>query len=362
MTLVREKFAGKNASRDEHVTPPCGFSSTKPKTEPKPSLVMKPIIPFALLGALFAVGAANAASTTPVGYETLSLQSGFNYLGLRLHAATVSAGTFETVTANQVTDTGSDLGALLDDNTTYVLEINNGSGVVQEFLGSAATGDSISLVSDITGSVSAGASYQIRPAATLASVFGANNSAGLATGFFGPGGDIVFVPDGAGGFAQYYYDEGESSWADSNGVVVDGASVPLVYLDGVVIAATGDLSLTVTGEVKKTSTSQLLLSESFNYLGSVYPAGATLASSFDAAIPTLDKGFFGPGGDTFFVPDGAGGFNQYYYDDGESSWADATSGTVIDATQVDLPAGVLVFNTGAAAPLLNSAPASYSSL
>lgn len=67
------KIFGENACRDEGVTAPRDFFSTKAKIEPKPSLVMKPIIPFALLGALLTVGAVNAASTDPVGYITIPL-------------------------------------------------------------------------------------------------------------------------------------------------------------------------------------------------------------------------------------------------------------------------------------------------
>ncbi|MGB6220888.1 hypothetical protein [Haloferula sp.] len=48
------------------------FSSTSSDSKLKTYNVMKPIIPFALLGALFAVGA-NAAVTDPVGYVTIPL-------------------------------------------------------------------------------------------------------------------------------------------------------------------------------------------------------------------------------------------------------------------------------------------------
>jgi hypothetical protein len=322
---------------------------------------MKPIIPFALLGALFAVGAANAASTTPVGYETLTLSPGFNYLGLRLHEAAVVSGDIETVTSGTIVDSDADLGLLLDDAKTYILEVKNASGVTQEFVGSAATGGTINTPFDLSASVAVDDVYTIRPASTLSSVFGAANEAGLDTGFFGPGGDLVLLPDGSGGFLTYYYDAGASSWADGSGNAVDGSSIAIIYTDSIIISSSGvgASTLVVAGEVKAGPTNQALAASSFNYISSVSPAGATLASAFDAAIPTLDKGFFGPGGDLFYVPDGSGGFNQYYYDDGLSSWADS-SGNAVTAASIALPSGVIVFNDGIAQALLNSPPASYS--
>lgn len=343
--------------------PVAAFSSTNPKTNPKSRLVMKPIIPFALLGAFFAVGAAKAASTTPVGYETLTLAPGFNYLGLRLHEAPVVSGDIETVTSGTIVDSDVDLGALLDDTKTYILEVKNAAGVTQEFIGSAAAGGTITTPFDLSGSVAVNDVYTIRPASTLSSVFGAANQAGLDTGFFGPGGDLVLLPDGSGGFLTYYYDSGASSWADGSGNPVDGSTISIIYTDSIIISSSGAgaTSLVVAGEVKTGPTNQALSGSSFNYISSVAPAGATLASAFDAAVPSLDKGFFGPGGDLFYVPNGSGGFNQYYYDDGLGSWADS-GGNAVVASSIDLPSGVIVFNDGGSQGLLNSTPAFYSGL
>jgi hypothetical protein len=323
---------------------------------------MKPFFSNALLAALLAVGTANAATTTPVGYETVNVSSGFNYLGLRLQRSTVLAGTVTAVTGSSITDSSASFGTTLTAGTTYILEVANTNGVTQEFLGSAASGDTLN-IPGLSSAVSVGDKYKIRTAATLSSLFGAENSAGLDTGFFGPGGDVVYIPNASGGFDQYYYDSGYSSWANSNGEAVDGSAIAINYADSIIISATGAgaSTLVVSGEVKTAKTGYALSASSFNYLGSVYPAGATLSSSFDAAVPTMDTGFFGPGGDIVYVPNGAGGFNQYYYDSGYSSWADS-DGNAIDATAISLQSGVIIYNDGAAASLVNSAPTSYSSL
>jgi hypothetical protein len=326
---------------------------------------MKTNITYSLLAAAAACSLANAqttAYTTPVGYETVAVASGFNYHGLRLHQAAVAAGTFETVGGSSVTDTGADFSALSSNPTaTFVIEITDGAGVLTQVLGSTVSGSTINTTDNLSAAgVANGANYRIRPASTLSSVFGANNSAGLAAGFGGIGGDIIFIPDGAGGFDQYYYDDLEGSWADVNGAPVNGATIPLVYTDTLIISATGSLNLVVTGEVKTKKTLAATAS-GFNYLGSVYPVGATLASTFDSAIPDLDKGFGGIGGDIFFVPDGSGGFNQFYYDDLESSWADV-NGAAIDGSTIQMKPGVIFSNDGAPMNLKLTPPASYLNL
>lgn len=322
---------------------------------------MKPFIPFALLGAIFAIGAASAATTTPVGYETVKLSPGFNYTGLRLHQPVVFSGTFETITENSVTDVGASYGLVA--GKTYVIEINDGSGILTEVLGSAAVGATITTRDNLSAAgVASGASYSIREAATIASVFGATNSAGLASGFGGIGGaDVIFLSDGDGGFDQFYYDDLEESWADVNGSPVNGAIIPIVYTDGLIISATASLDLIVVGEVKKQATATLVAG-GFNYISSVYPAGATLSSTFDGAISQLDRGFGGiSGADVFFVSDGSGGFNQYYYDDLEESWADV-NGAPVNGSAISLESGVIFSNEGAPVSLKLSAPDSYSTL
>jgi hypothetical protein len=317
---------------------------------------------YAFLAAALACGMANAqtAYTTPVGYETLSVASGFNYHGLRLHQATVAAGTFETVGASSLVDDQATFA--LSATKTYIVEINDGSGLITTVLGSAASGTTITTVDNLSElGVANGASYSIREAATLSSVFGASNSAGLVAGFGGIGGaDVIFVSNGSG-FDQYYYDDLETSWADVNGVAVDGSAIPIVYTDSLIISATAPISVVVTGEVKTEATSAAVAG-GFNYISSMYPAGATLASTFDAAVPTLDRGFGGIGGaDVFFVGDGSGGFDQYYYDDLETSWADV-DGLAVDGSTISLSSGVIFSNEGSPLNLKLSAPASYSSL
>lgn len=329
---------------------------------------MKPFIPYSLIAAFAACGLASAqtATTTPVGYETLELAAGTNYIGLRLHEETLLAGTVDSIDVDTLTDAAVDFDSVLvgGANTFYILEIDNGSGAIQELTGLSGNNTELTLTEDITGLVSPGDSYRIRKAATLESVFGASNEAGLAPGFFGTAGaDLVSVPNGLGGFDDYYYDEDQTTWAKSDASPVAPSEIPLIYADGIVMTMTAPLDLVVTGEVKTTSVLHFAASGT-NYLSSVFPAGATLESAFGAptTIATLDAGFFGTAGaDLFLIPDGAGGFDTYYYDEDQTSWA-SEDATPVDASTVDLPSGFVFVNEGGDLNLLNSAPAGYENL
>ena len=369
MTVVSEKFAGENACRDDPVTPRCVFSSTKSKTEPKPSLVMKPIIPFALLGALFAVGAANAqSSTTPVGYTTTALgPNKFTFVGLTVQNPVVSAGTLDAESANSVTDTGVDFVALLGApgaaSGTYVLELADGT--IQEVTNWTDAGV-LTTPDDITGKVTpTTTTYTLRKAATISDVFGANNSAGLtpdADGEYTTGNDIVYVI-GAGGAATavYYYDDGDvAGWFDALGN--DAANKPIVYADGFYVKRGAGISidLVTTGEVKTTPTSGALTA-GWNYVSSVAPVGLTLATSGLQNFLSTDSTGEYTTVDNVYLPQPNGSFKiAYYYDDGDlAGWFDSTGG---DANALPLEGAFLILNRGVTKPYTLSVPASYSSL
>lgn len=327
---------------------------------------IKSLLALALLapGALFAQ---TTAKTTPVGYETIALASGFNYIGLRLHNATLAAGTLETVTTSAVTDNDVNLQSLVTSGKTYIVEVETAtaSGAVSEVLGSAISTGTITTPNDLVAAgAAAGDKYKIRESATLASIFGAENSANISPGFGSSvGADVVYVPNGSGGFNSYYYDGDDTVWKNaSSGANVVAADVPLVYLDGVLIFAANPIDITVSGEVLLESVIQVV-SSGFNYLSSVYPAGATLSSSYNNNIATMNQGFGSSvGADVFYIPNGAGGFTSYYYDGDDSVWKNASSGANVDPVSVNITPGLLVFNAGAARNLKNEAPSFYSSL
>ena len=318
------------------------------------------------LGALLAGSAAAQESVSkPVGYETLDLVIGFNYIGLRLHEAPSGSGAVADVDGVTVT-VPDGIADGLTAGQTYIFEVTSGDAVGATVLveGFDADADTLTLSDDLSDNLEADSEFTVRPSATLASVFGENNSAGLDTGFFAPGGDQIWVP-GADGFAKYFFDEGNSSWADfETGALVDGTTIDLPYTDGLIVVDSGDAeSLVISGSVKLGPTTfGLEGSGSFNYLSSIYPVGATLASFFGASNEAgLDGGFFAPGGDQVWAPT-ASGFTKYFYDGGASTWANFDDGLAVDPLTVDLPSGFIIVNDANDNNASATAPSFYADL
>ena len=316
-------------------------------------------------GALFAQ---TTAKTGPVGYETVSLATGFNYIGLRLHQPTLAAGVLDAVSSSSITDNDVNIGALVSPGKTYIVEVKTtspaDSGAVAEVLGSAITNGVITTSNNLTAvGAAVGDTYVVRQSATIESVFGASNSAGLTAGYGSSvGADVVYVPNGSGGFASYYYDGDDSVWKTTAGNTVTAADVPLVYLDAILLYAASAKNLVVSGEVVRQSVIQVV-SQGFNYIGGIHPAGATLNSSFGSNVATILTAGYGSsvGADVVYVPNGLGGFNSYYYDGDDSVWK-TTGGVTTDPTTVNITPGLLFFRAGLAANIKNATPSYYSSL
>ncbi len=337
--------------------------------------VMKPTLHLLILAAAssgIAFGQTVTAYTPPVGYETLAVSPGVNFLGLRLQRPAVVSGKLTAVTSSSVSDSAvvfEGTGAVLSATKTYILEVENANGVTQEFLGSAASGSTIT-TPDLSAKVAVNDLYTIRESPTLASTFGLNNSVGLESSFGGFGGDIIMLPNPAaeGSFDQYYYDDGLGSWADVNGNAVDAEAIAWNYADGVVIVATGGgiTELTVSGTVKTGKTNYSLQSgaNAVNFLSSVSPAQATLSSAFGATNQAgLATSFGGFGGDIVMIPNPVvdGGFDQYYYDDGLGSWADV-NGSAVMGTDVSLTSGIIIINSGDIKDVVSTPPTAYDAL
>jgi len=347
-----------------------GKTKTKTKTKMKTN-TLKAAAAMGLTALLVGSAAAQESASKPVGYETLTIQDGFNYLGLRLHEAPVASGTITAIDADSIEDSAADFSTLTG---TYILEIDNGSGIIQEVV----TFNSATEIptDNLTGEVAVDDSYTLRPVATLESVFGADGG-DLDPGSSGTGGaDQIWIPDGTGGFAKYYYDSFNlnsfaAAWTNADGgAPVDPATVSLVYTDGLVIVGAGGANtFVVTGSVKLTETN-FALSSGFNYISSVSPAGSTLASMFGTDNESLlDAGNSGTGGaDQVWIPV-AGGFAKYYYDTFNLTsfapeWTNADGGAAVDPATVSLDdaSGLIIVNPGDSQSNSAGVPSFYGNL
>lgn len=275
---------------------------------------MKPIIPFALLCAL-ATSTAPGAVTDPVGYVTVTLEPGiFNLVGVTLHQPVVASGTLESATASTVVDDTADFTSLTG---PLILELNDGSGVIQEVTVQDAT--TLTTPEDISSFVTAGVSYSVRQADTIDSIFGSDNSkANLVASPDGSdaGVDKVFVQT-ATGLQQFYYVDAPGTfegWFDGAGPAGDTV---INYADGLYVQTVPTSTATdfqIAGEVKTNPTSSVL-QPGFNLVNAVAPAGLTLGNSGlgdfieaspDGSSATADK---------VLIPDlnNPGSFTEYFY-------------------------------------------------
>ena len=326
---------------------------------------MKNITSLALAGAL-TTAVASGAVTKPVGYETLPIDVNFNYVGLRLHEATVTTGTLAGAAGTTLT-VADGVADALTPGTTYLIEITSGSadveGVVDQIASFDAGADTITTTADLTGLAgwTGTETFDIRPVATVASVFGADNSAGLTEGATFATADQLWFFNG-GGFDKYFYNPGggfgaTEGWKNEAGADVVASDIEIAYTEGFIIFSQAGTDVTVTGEVKLGQTKLPALT-GFNYLSSVYPTGDPLLPANPSTIDTLfgsanEAGFLE--GATFATADqlwifNGAGFNKYFYNPGggfgaTEGWKNE-AGADVDPTLIVVPSGYLVFSQG----------------
>jgi hypothetical protein len=294
---------------------------------------MKPIIPFALLGALLAAGAASAATTTPVGYTTQALSQGFNAVGLTLHPTAVATGDFELTAGFGSTVTDSDTTFAPVAGRLYVLEINDGpaAGTIVEVAAASISGSTITTTTNLEAlGVADGTKYSLRVAPTLEEVFTTTALASggvLVPGLNSTNADVVWVPNGLGGYSQYFLHSGTSAFRIA-GTTTPAPNVPIVYADGILVQkkTVAAASLTVTGEVKKVGTNTTIL-QGFNLIGTVAPAGLTLRTAgleddITAALNTTNA-------DIIWIQQPSLAYKKYFrHTSGGGVWRDFDAPTV----------------------------------
>ncbi len=270
---------------------------------------MKPIIPFALLGALLAVGAADAAVTDPVGYITVNIvANGETYISPTLVEPDVfSAASSVTPSGGSVITFTPTSGVPAGLNGSYVLEIKS-SGWWATVVSSDAALGTITVNSPFPGSLPAATAVAVRKHSTLGTFLG-ENAPGLITFDGVSPSDEVQVLDAAGSpqsVTSFGYVSGANlgdplypngAWfnlgtsaVDNNFVIEPGSAIRVKR-----VGATA-LSFTVDGEVKTTPT-QVDLFSNFNWVGTPLATGGTLDGmafntqliQFDGVSPNYDE-------------------------------------------------------------------------
>jgi len=343
---------------------------------------MKTLIPLTALAALVASSTSFAqtpAFSKPSGYTTQVLKpSVFNNVGINVQTSSKASGAITAVSGNflTLTDSSASLTSALTSGKMHTIEITSGTaiGAVREF--NSFTGTTVTISAAITG-LAVTDKYIIRQNLTVQEIF----PVGLLTGAaLNPtGADIVWVPNGSGGYDRYWYKSNASQGAIGWWTTVDGTTrgvqvtqdIPLLYTDGILVQrkAGVDKNLVLTGEVKTTGSTPYVLS-GFNAVSINPPAGLTLFNAGFAPGSNFQGAALTPSGaDILWVPNGVGGFTQYWYktnaSQGAIGWWTTADGIARGARVVEdvtLPPNCLIQRKGTAKFMAITVPSSYSNL
>ena len=265
----------------------------------------------ASLSAVVTVSAQNTAVTKPVGYHTETiLGDAFTLLGINVGNAVAAAGDFD---ADSATDNDVDFTTLLTAGTSYTVQ-NLDTGAAAPVTGF----DANTLTTTLT--IASGDTYEIRADATVASIFGANNEAGLGEGDE-DGADVIWIPQADGSFNQIYRSNGgifgTPGWrirGDSN---TDQSGQVIAFTSSIFIQRklADPLDIVFVGHVRTSATTYSLLADQFNFVNRVLPVGITLADTDIEAAIAAGAWADGDGdtADVIWITDGAGGYDQFFF-------------------------------------------------
>lgn len=326
------------------------------------------VLACAMTAPLLQTASADTATTDPVGFVTMNISGtggttpkkiSFKSLGLTQpvvyqgSAETVSVGN-KTLTDNEATWTADQFNGA---NGLYYVEIVRPAGQQTAAPGEGTTYDiastsakTLTTVQALASNLVNGAVFKIRKHWTIASVFGAANTAGLGSGDDSSTADQVqiWTNNGVGaGFASYYYQvapgfAGGEGWRSAGNVFADAGATPIYPDDGLVITRinSANVNVVVMGAVKTGQTS-VPIQSGVNILSNVYAAPMTLASSGlqGSGIATGDDSTTA---DQVQIWNGTG-YSSYYYQiaptfAGGNGWRSA--GNVFDdAGSTPIPVG-----------------------
>lgn len=299
---------------------------------PKPNhlttirIAMKNKLIVAITASFFAFAAISAdaqttAVTTPVGYHTLFIKRSptgplFNFVGTNFTKKILAAGAITMPeAANVITDANANFTTSLAGGINLFVEItSNTGGGVTTVVGSntnvtafgattLTTSDDLSTVSD------PGDNYIVRETMTIRDIFGPNNEAGLAGQAAGVLADVIWVPNGSGGFDQIFYNTVNNpmfgitaGWKRVGSGDANFGTFPVYFTDGIYIERklnpfpnNTDVDIVITGHVD-TEPVVIPVVTGFNYFDRRYPVGATLGNCNLYGVDLDGNGLFtGPG-------------------------------------------------------------------
>lgn len=287
-----------------------------------------------ILCALLLPGGLRAQTVTYsaiVGYDRLTLPGAgasptrLTFSGLSLVPNLEYAGSASSVGTNTITDAAAawTTGQFEGANGAHYVEVVsiNGSttaaGVGTTYTITATTGPgTLTLAKDLAQGVTAPLVYRIRKHWTLASVFGATNSAGLQGGTPVTA-DHVQVWNGSG-YDVYYYQTsgiGGTGWRKVGDQTTDASGTVIAPGNSLITkrGASGSATITLTGTVKTGSTNAAI-AQGYNFVPNPNAVSMTLTNCglYTGNASTGLAGGSATEADQVLIWNGAG-YDSYYY-------------------------------------------------
>ncbi len=302
--------------------------------------------------------AQTTATTDPVGFITLNIAgnggasaSALSFSGLGLTRPVEYQGNAEGFAANSLTDND----AAWTDNQfngaagAYFVELTSGTaaGTTYDISATTASTKTITLAQSLAAGVANGVTFKIRKHWTLASIFGAANESGLGSGNSSSA-DQILRWNGTG-YDIYYYQTsgiGGIGWRKAGFPSTDASASVIYPEDGVIVQRSQSAAVPVVlmGAVKTGQTSAPV-QNGINFVGNIYAAAMTLASSgiYTGNNTTGLAGGNSSGADQLLIWNGTG-YDIYYYQTsgiGGIGWRKAGFPST-DASATSIPVGISI--------------------
>ncbi len=327
--------------------------------------------------------------TTPVGYVTETIPGKglssdpdiYKLIGLNLQSSIAFQDEITTITSSSISVDTANFTALLDANKTYVLEVvtGAGSGLIQEV--TTWNDSDITGLQDLTVfGVGEGDMIALRPAFTIQDVFGSATETELIPGTLSTA-DIVWLPNGSGGFDRYHVQPASPPFVPSPSWVKVGGgaqpeNTPIIYVDGLIIQrrGTNTVELLIAGEVKTSPFTISVIQDRYNYFSSVYPAllsdGAPTSGEPTVASQGIDAQMQAGSvttADILWIPQANGSYIRYFNNPPAPPFKpdqsfDIVGGGAVDPATIKLSSGFIIQRRGPDANFSITPPSGYSDL
>lgn len=246
-------------------------------------------------------------------------------LGVNFLRPLLASGAIDNIATTVLTDNDANFTAKLAGHSNLWVEISNGPGSGASSRIASFTNSTITTEEDLAGFATNQATYQIREAHTVSTVFGidnniarntdpSSNEVGLLPGNVSTA-DIIWIPT-SGGFIKVYYAVTAppfttAGWKNTAAGNADASNTPIYHTEAIFVERRGSTSLNLksAGSVK-TGPAILGITTGMNFLNRVFPFGVSLQDSGLGDYLTHGNASTA---DIVWMPNGSGNYDKYYY-------------------------------------------------